>query len=95
MIILVRSCKIVRKRKSCVPVQVVWVTVGEKRSDVLGHFLVRENVPETISGHDQHIISVVLVLQQIIYSHLYKQAECLFYITAVAYITYIHPYRKI
>lgn len=39
------------QRQFFLPVQVIWVTVGKERSDILRHFLVRENVPQAISGH--------------------------------------------
>lgn len=77
-----------------IPVQVIWVTVGEAGSDILCHFLVRENVPQAICGHHQHVISAMLILGQVIYSHLHKQAVQSFYVTAVDYITFFQLYRE-
>lgn len=74
--------------------QVIWVTVGEARSDVLCHFLVREDVPQAISGHHQHVVSAMLILRQVIYSHLHKQAVYSFCVTAVDYITVLQLYRE-
>ena len=52
------------------PVRVIWITVREKLSDCFCHLFIGQNIPESVSGQDQHIVCSMLVSGEIVDSYL-------------------------
>lgn len=52
------------------PVLVIWVTVCQETGDWLCHFLIGENIPQTVSSQNENVISSMLALGQRVNSDL-------------------------